>query len=170
MKIKWIIPIIAVLSFFLIVTDCGNRATGWPRKSSASTSQESQTEKKEYVLLAKTNSPGYYKITDNNVIELWDDGTVADTYPIIGFYKTLAEFQQKFTGATLDNPLRPIQYNRIKGLLPFGPINDDYDEERGMEYDVYGLIIITDDGYQYFMNTMGKSRTFIFLQDLRVIN
>ena len=181
MNIKWLIPITALLSLYLILSDCGNSPIGCSHKysdtetarsysSSYSAAQDTPADKKDYILLAKTNSPGYYKITDDSVIELWDDATVADTYPTIGFYNTLAEFQQTFNGATLDNPLRPIQYSRIKGLLPFGPINDDYDEMRGTEYDVYGLIIITDDGYQYFMNTMGKSRVFTFLQDLKVAN
>ncbi|MDE6444320.1 MAG: hypothetical protein K2K64_07875 [Muribaculaceae bacterium] len=162
MKTKWLVLttvllIIAISLFnWFAVQNHGSKP-----KAAPSSNKE--------LLLAKTNSPGYYKIKDERVMELWDDGTVADTYPLVGGYSSVAELKKVMPGVRIYDPLHHLDASKIKSMMLYGPINDDYDEDLGREYDVYGLIALTDNGFKYFMNTFGHSNVFTYIQDLKVM-
>lgn len=197
MRRKWPIFIPILIAAILLINDC-KHTNNKPLKSKAQSSNSSysnysynsyessndsyndqSTSTSTYpslkaqsgeLILEKTKSPGYYKIKGNSVIELWDDGTVAETYQAIGFYKSIAEFKKAFKGVNLTNPLRSIDTGKINGLLLFGPVNEDYDEYRDKTYDVYGLITIIGTGFEYYENTLGNSNIFTYIQDLEFVD
>ncbi|MBD5358638.1 MAG: hypothetical protein HDR88_16900 [Bacteroides sp.] len=139
-------------------------------KPSSNTRNNLQAQEGE-MLIAKTNSPGYYKTKGNQVIELWDDGSVADTYQAIGVYKSLSEFRNHNKNVQINNPIKGNRgINNSKLLMLFGPINEDYDEYIGKMYSVYGLFILCGDQLEYYENTLGHSNTFTYIQDLNVID
>ncbi len=194
MRGKWIIFIPILIAALLLINDCNNTnhrpttsvtkssnstysnnsyqssSNGYTSQNSSASTQSPLKAQSGEMILAKTKSPGYYKLKGEQVIELWDDGTVADVYQTIGTYKSVAAFKKAWKGVKLDNPLRPIDTGKINGLLLFGPINQDYDEYRGEMYNVYGLITIVGTGFEYFENTFGNSNTFTYIQNLRLVD
>lgn len=175
MRSRWFVFIPILIACILVIQECNNKKKDIKIKTSSTTSYATKSKSSiktqdGEMILAKTKSPGYYKTKGNQVIELWDDGTVADTYRAVGTYNSLIEFKKAVRGVQLDNPLRPINYDKIKGFLLFGPINEDYDEYNQTIYDVYGLIVIVNGGFEYYQNTFGKSKVFTYIQDLKIVN
>lgn len=119
---------------------------------------------------SKSSSPGYYKLKGNYVIELWDDGTVAATYKAIGTYKSMAEFRRAVGSFSFNNPFRSSgELNRCQAIMLFGPVNEDYDEYAETMYDVYGIIMIINNQFEYYENTLGNSDVFTFIQKLDLL-
>lgn len=194
MRGRWIIFIPILIAVFLIVDECSNKnhrpktsvsksstytysnnsyqssSNNYASQSSSASTQSPLKAKSGEMILAKAKSPGYYKTKGNQVIELWDDGTVAEAYQAIGAYKSLAEFKKDWRGVKLVNPLRSINPKKINVLLLFGPVNEDYDEYRGEMYNVYGLITVVGTGFEYYENTFGNSNTFTYIQDLEFVD
>lgn len=193
MRGRWMLIIPVLIACIMIINDCnrkspisksgqvqssgqtysgysdnyyGSSGNSQPSQSGSSQAGSYLKAKSGEMILAKAKSPGYYKTKGDQVIELWDDGTVADTYQAIGAYNNVAEFKKVWKGAKFANPLRSVDTKRINGLLLFGPVNEDYDDYRGVMYDVYGLITITGTGFEYYENTFGKPNTFTYIQDL----
>lgn len=151
----------------------GNSYTGDNSSSTLSSTNKTASLKAQAgeMIWAKTGSPGYYKSKGNQVSELWDDGSIAATYNAIGAYKNMSEFRKVFKGISFDNPYRTHgELNKAQGIMLFGPVNDDYDDYSGEAYSVYGLIMIIDNGFEYYENTLGKSDVFTFIQKLNLLD
>ena len=169
MRGKWVVFILILIFFGLVIQECNSSNQRNQRISTTSVDSPLKAQSGE-MILAKTKSPGYYKLKDENVFELWDDGAVAEVYPTIGTYKSFSEFRKVFKGIKLYNPLKSTTSKEINGLLLFGPIHEDYNDYTGEVYNVYGLIAIVGAGFEYYENNFGKSDTFTYIQDLRLVD